>query len=230
MAKTDYIIQSSAGFSGQLVTTKKAIAAYAATLGLTPAQVTSLAADADYFAHVLENETVLKNAARQAIAWADIVREGGALPPTGAPVAPVLPTAVPPVAPGVEARFRALVRQMKASTAYNDSIGKALGIEGSEKGEMDQTTITPLLTPIISGGQVQVGWSWQGFGSKLDMIEIHVDRGTGFTLLTYDTTPGYTDTAPFPATPAKWTYKAIYRKGDAQIGQWSAEASIIVGG
>lgn len=134
------------------------------------------------------------------------------------------------MAPGVEARFRALVRQMKASTAYNDSIGKALGSEGSEKGEMDQTTITPLLTLLISGGQVQVGWSWQGYGSKLDMIEIHVDRGTGFTLLTYDTTPGYTDTAPFPATPAKWTYKAIYRKGDAQIGQWSAEASIIVGG
>jgi hypothetical protein len=36
--------------------------------------------------------------------------------------------------------------------------------------------------------------------------------------------------APLPTTPAKWTYKAIYRKGDSQIGQWSAEVSIIVGG
>ncbi len=230
MAKTDYIMQGGAGFSDQLNTTKNAIAGYAATLGLTPAQVAAQAADAAYYAHVLENETVLKNAARQAVAWADIVRDGGASPPTGAPVAPVLPAAVPPVAPGVEGRFRALVRQIKASTAYNDSIGKALGIEGSEQSAMDETTITPVLTLVSSGSQVQVVWGWQGFGNKLDMIEIHVDRGTGYTLLTFDTTPGYTDTTPLPTTPAKWTYKAIYRKGDAQIGQWSTEVSIIVVG
>jgi hypothetical protein len=49
-------------------------------------------------------------------------------------------------------------------------------------------------------------------------------------MLTYDTTPGYVDTQPFPATPTKWTYKAIYRVGDAQVGQWSNPVSITVGG
>ena len=62
------------------------------------------------------------------------------------------------------------------------------------------------------------------------MIEIQVDRGAGYSLLTYDTTPGYTDTTQFPASPAKWTYKAICRKGDSQVGQWSNPVSITVGG
>ena len=66
----------------------------------------------------------------------------------------------------------------------------------------------------------------------LDLLEIQVDRGDGkgFTLLTYDTTPGYNDTAPLPAAPVKWTYKAIYRVGDAQVGVWSNPVSITVGG
>ena len=62
------------------------------------------------------------------------------------------------------------------------------------------------------------------------MIELQVDRGTGFVFLANDTTPGYTDTHPFPATPTKWTYRAIYRVGDSQVGIWSKPVSITVGG
>jgi hypothetical protein len=36
-----------------------------------------------------------------------------------------------------------------------------------------------------------------------------------------DTTPGYNDTEPFPATAAKWTYRAMYYVGDSPVGQWS---------
>jgi len=49
-------------------------------------------------------------------------------------------------------------------------------------------------------------------------------------LLTIDTTPGYTDTQPLPAIAAKWTYTAIYRVNDEDVGQWSAPVSITVGG
>lgn len=84
----------------------------------------------------------------------------------------------------------------------------------------------------LEGGVVQVGWTWQGQSAFLDMIEIQVDRGTGggFAMLTYDTTPGYTDTTPLPATAAKWKYRAIYRVGDQRVGQWSSEVAITVGG
>ena len=36
------------------------------------------------------------------------------------------------------------------------------------------------------------------------------------------------DTTPFPAAPAKWTYRAIYHVDDAQVGQWSAPVSVTV--
>ena len=64
----------------------------------------------------------------------------------------------------------------------------------------------------------------------LDLCELQVDRGQGWQLLAMDTTPNYTDTAPFPATPTKWKYRAIYRVGDAQVGVWSGVVEIVVGG
>jgi hypothetical protein len=38
------------------------------------------------------------------------------------------------------------------------------------------------------------------------------------------------DSIHFPATPTKWKYRAIYRLDDAQVGLWSAEVSVTVGG
>jgi hypothetical protein len=70
-------------------------------------------------------------------------------------------------------------------------------------------------------------------GAFLDICELQVNRtgaGTAFGPLAFDTTPGYTDTEPFPATPTKWTYRAIYRVGDQRVGQWSKSVSITVGG
>ncbi len=40
----------------------------------------------------------------------------------------------------------------------------------------------------------------------------------------------YHDTQPFPATRTVWTYKAIYRAHDAQVGRWSQTVSVVVGG
>lgn len=113
---------------------------------------------------------------------------------------------------------------------YNAATGLALGIEADEQGGPDLDTVVPEIAVKIVGSHVVIDWGWQGFGSRLDLIEIQVDRGAGFGLFTYDTTPGYNDTTPFPAAPATWTYKAIYRKGDGQVGQWCAPVAIKVGG
>jgi hypothetical protein len=55
-----------------------------------------------------------------------------------------------------------------------------------------------------------------------------VDRGEGkgFGPLAFRTTPNYTDTQPFPAAHTVWTYRAIYRVGDAQVGLWSQTVSV----
>ena len=84
--------------------------------------------------------------------------------------------------------------------------------------------------PLSSKSSLFIRWGWGGHGDYLDAIDILVDRGSGYTHLVTDTTPNYIDSTPLPATAQKWTYKAIFKVGDARVGQWSDEVSITVGG
>ncbi len=230
--KGNYIQGNDNAFSAQLKTYKNNIGDYAVTLGVTPAQVAAQAADSDYLEYVLKCLGIMQNAAQQWTAWKDLTRDGGTPPTNGAPVPPTLPAAVPQVAPGIEARFRALVKQNKASANYNVSIGDALGIEGAQQTPPDFTTLQPQIGATLNGNHVDVDWGWGGYGAYLDLCELQVDRGDGkgYGLLAFDSTPGYSDTAPFPAAPVKWTYRAIYRVGDTQVGVWSNPVSITVPG
>ena len=103
-------------------------------------------------------------------------------------------------------RFRALVKQIKAHANYNTAIGEALGIEGEEQSGPDLMTLQPEIKVMVAGSEVKVFWSWQGQRAFLDAIEIEVDRGTGWQMLT------------------------IYRVGDQRVGQWSNEVGLNVGG
>jgi hypothetical protein len=230
MAKTDYIATNDDAFNAQQQTFKNGIGSYSVLLGLTAAQIAAQAADAAYFDYSLKCLNVMANGAQQWTAWKNIERAGGTQPASGAPVAPVFPAAVAAVAPGIEARFRALVQIIKTNANYNEAIGQALGIEGAQQTGPDLTTIQPIIDAVISGNHVNVKWGWGGNSAFLDICELQVDRndGKGFVLLAYDTTPGYTDTQPFPAAPAIWTYRAIYRVGDSQTGQWSLSVSVTV--
>ena len=232
MAKSDYLSSNDLAFAAQLQTFKTNIGGYAASLGVSKDQIAAQAADADYFNYAVACQQLMVNASQQWTAWKSIIRAGGTTPVTGVPVPPVFPTPVPAVASGVEVRFRALVKQIKANSSYNTAIGTALGIEGAQPVPPDLTTVQPDLDAELSGGQVNVYWGWGGNTAYLDMIELQVDRGDGkgYVLLAYDTTPNYTDTAPLPATPTKWKYKGIYRVGDNRVGLWSKEVIITVGG
>ena len=231
MPKANYIPNSDDAFSALLQTFKNNIGSYATLLSVTPAQVTAQADDADYFAYVIACQTTMQQGAQQWTAWKNLVRGGGGAPSTGSPVPPVFPASVAAVALGVEVRFRALVQQIKNNTNYNTGIGEALGIEGAVQSPPPAGALQPVIDVSISGNHVVLKWGWQGNRASVDMCELQVDRsdGKGFVLLAFDTTPGYTDTTPFPTPPAKWRYRAIYHKGDAQIGIWSSEVSITVG-
>jgi hypothetical protein len=230
MAKTDYVAQYDDAFNAQLQTFKNGIGTYAAVIGVTAAQTTAQAADAAYFDYTLKCMKIMANSALQWTAWKNLARRGGTPPASGAPIAPVFPTTVPAVALGIEARFRALVQATKTNANYNVAIGQALGIEGADQTAPDLTTIQPDIDAMISGNHVNVKWGWGGNSAYLDMCELQVDRGDGkgFVLLAFDTTPGYTDTQPFPATPVTWTYRDIYRVDDEQVGVWSNPVSVTV--
>ena len=232
MPKQDYIQAADDAFAAQLTKFKTGVGGYSALLGVTAAQMAAQAADADCFAYVLACQKIMQDGAQQWTAWKNLERAGGSVPASGAPVPPAFPAAVGAVTPGIEVRFRALVKQIKANASYNEAIGEALGIEGAVHAPPPGAGFQPVLSLELRGGQVYILWGWQGNRAFLDSCEIHADRGDGhgFALLVIDTTPNYTDTTPLPATPGRWKYKAIYRKGDARTGQWSDEVAITVGG
>jgi hypothetical protein len=230
MPKSNYIKANDDEFAAQLNTYKNNIGGYATTLGVLPAQVTAQAGDSAYFAYVLTCHDIAAQLAQQWTVRKDIIRKGGTPPPAGAPVAPVFPAAVTAVAPGVEPRFRALVQQNRTSANYNEGIGEALGTEGEEQTGPDLMTLQPEIKAQAAGSEVKISWGWQGFAAFLDMIELQVDRGSGWQMLAMDTTPNYNDTQPFPATATRWKYRAIFRVGDARVGLWSNEVSVNVGG
>jgi hypothetical protein len=230
MAKADFVDRKDGVFATQLQTFKNNVTPYVAGLGLSPAQVTSQAADADYMQYVVGCLQIMQDTAQQWTTWKNDIRTGTKTLASGAPVVPALSPAVPPVNAGIEARYRALVKQCKASGGYNPAIGQALGIEGADQTGPDLNLVKPAFEVKLNGTQVDVLWGWAGNAAYLDMIELQVDRGAGWQLLSYDTTPNYSDTAAQPSAPTKWKYRGIYRVGDQRVGQWSATASVIVGG
>jgi hypothetical protein len=126
----------------------------------------------------------------------------------------------------------ALVQTIKNSGKCTDAIGEDSGVIGSVASRLDLNTVVPVITAQVAGGAVHFGWGYNGNRSSLSGCEIQVDRGDGkgYGLQTVDTKPNYVDTQPFPATKTVWSYRAIYRVDDAEVGQWSKVVSVAVGG
>ena len=231
MPKSDFIENNDDAFAAQTQKFKLNIGSYTTLFTLTAPQIAAQAADANYFAFVQTCQQIMLDSSQQWTVWKLLTRRGGSAPAAGAPMPPVFPAAVPAMPQGIEVRFRALVKLIKAHPNYNVAIGEALGIEGPIHTPPPGAAFQPVLSLELRGGQVYILWGWQGNRPFLDALELLVDRGDGhgYVLLVMDTTPNYLDPTPFPATPVRWKYKAIFRKNDTRVGQWSDEVGITVG-
>ncbi len=234
MAKSDYMPNGDPGKARLFTLFRDSIGAYLTTFGLLPTDpdIVGQAADATRFHAVVDFINSLQSSAQAWTAEKNYERDGSGTAPT-LNVVPVLPAGFPAAVPaGIVRRFRVLVQRLKSHRNYITATGLALGIEGSPQAAPDWVTLAPRLTATAFGSVVAIGWDWQGYSAFLDMTEIQVDRGggQGFVLLVFDVTPGYDDKTPFPATPARWSYRAIYRVGDGRVGAWSNTVSVIVAG
>jgi hypothetical protein len=209
--------------------------AYAAILGLSNAQRDAAIADARWLAYVLQ--TWLGAVRAWSLACTDAAKEAqhgpdGSLMELPVFTAPALPLGVVAVNKGALERLFVLVQLIKEGGKCTETIGTDLGVFGAEDTGPDLNTVQPIIKVKNVVGGVFVDWNWGGHRAFLDMAELQVDRGDGqgWRTLAFDTTPGYTDTHPAPATPTRTKYRAIYRVGDHQVGLWSAEESAVVGG
>lgn len=201
--------------------------AYAATVGVTPTEVTGLAADALFFNYVCDMHHLHTQTTRDWTAYKQQAAHGSAL--GDLPVTPD-PGTPPPVVPAdIFGRDTTLAVRVKNHPNCTDAIAKDLGIIGAEV-IIDLNSMKPVLMLSLTAGHPHVGWPKQG----MDSLELLVDRndGKGFVPLTFTTNPDYADLSPLPAasTSAVWKYKGIYRYGDQQVGQWSDVATIGVMG
>lgn len=206
---------------------------YGTTLGLSAGQVTAGVADARWLFYIITSwlgaVRTFSPACTDAATAAMTGAAGAALVLPGF-TAPALPAGVVPVAGGALTRLFALVQTIKDSATRTDAIETDLRTVGAGQTGPDLATIQPAFAVTVTGGHVHLAWTWAGNSAYLDLLEIEVDRGAGFVPLVFDTTPGYDDTTPFPATLTKWTYRAIFRVNDARVGLWSDPVSVAVGG
>lgn len=236
MAKSDLIQKGDAEFASQMRLFKNNIGKHAATLGLTPEQLAAQAADADYFNYVVNTHFSLLKTTQSWTVGKKVIRKGDSSgsDQTAPHELPVWthPEPPPAVAPGVEGRFRVLLRHVKASPNYTPGIGKELGIEAVDHAAPDFATLKPLLVARIVSNHVELKWDWQRKRAFLDMCELQVDRGDGkgFVMLTFSTRTRFVDKTPLPDKPTRWAYRAVFRAGDQQAGEWSDTASVLVPG
>lgn len=207
---------------------------YSATLGLTAPQLTAALADANWLIYVLEHW--LPAARAWGLSTTSALNEaesgtGGSVQTLPAFTAPALPNGTASVNPGALDRLFALVQSIKEGGKLTDTISTNLRLTGTAQAGPDLATLQPVISASASGSSVNVKWGWGGHGAFLESCEIQVDRGTGYGLLTIDTTPNYTDTQAFPAgQSALWKYKAIYRQDDQRVGVWSEVVTVAVAG
>jgi hypothetical protein len=232
MARSDFLARDDEGRATQFIVFRDNIGQFLVPLGIPPTDpdIVQQAADATRFRAMVDFQATMQQAAQSWTAEKNYERDGTGTAPAGQ-VIPVLPMNFPvAVPPGIIPRYRRLAKRLNAMSAFTDAMAEALGILGAEQLGPDLTTIQPEIEVVIIGDHVVVIWKWQGWAAFLSMCVIQVDRGDGkgYRDLCYDSTPDYTDTEPFPATPTKWTYRAIYRIGDANVGLWSKPVSITV--
>lgn len=225
MPDQDFIPKDDEGKAALFERFRTAIPVHAAALGLSAADTAGQAADAAWFRYILNRAIVTRNAGSQWTAYKKRVLERGG--EATLPVDPPLPLPEPPaVAPGILARFRALVRRIKVAPGYTVAVGEALGIVSTEAADPDPATLAPRISLRITGGQVVVVWN----KGKQEGVEIQKDSGNGWEYLAADTRPNFTDPTAFPAPPAVWKYRAIYTRDAQKLGQLSQVAAITVGG
>lgn len=157
----------------------------------------------------------MKTAAQEFSRWKEPCRYGEPFASTGTPAAPVLLTAVPPVAPAVEQRFRALQNRSRPMLPTTPPSTKRSRSKDRRRAVPTWRQSSPRSRPRTKGGTVLVGWDWGGHRAYLDLCGLQVDAATGAASLCQPTT------AP-RATPTQSPSLRLRRSGPTA---WTTTAS-----
>lgn len=227
MNMDDYVKKSDLDFVVQLNNFKAKLPSYMALFGIAQTTVDAVNADAAYFGFITSSADTAKDYSKSWTQQRNNARRGtGDVPLSGFPIPVDVSTPPAAILPGVEKRFRQLVKQIKSNANYTEAIGKDLGIVATQP-------IPELTAPVLrvkqSGGKVNIGYTR---GSS-EGVRIYCKRAdeANFTFLDVSTRSPYVDARPNVMDNVAETrqYYAYYIVDDGQVGTQSDTASISVG-
>ncbi|HEY4788738.1 MAG TPA: hypothetical protein VIH57_21955 [Bacteroidales bacterium] len=226
MAKNSYLPVTDADRSAWLKNFSGKLPKYATPLGLTAAETTAVAADSLMFTFAIDQVDWFKKESAKRVAYKNLLAAGepgkqlGDYPALGETI--TAPAAVPS---GIFIRNSKLVQRIKNHQNYTAAIGEDLGIE-THSSIISLINAKPELKVTTDAGRPVLKWT-KGHSTAVDL---YVDRGDGkgFAFLATATVPHYTDMCELPASVAQWHYKAIYKVGDEQTGEFSDIVSVMV--
>ena len=203
------------------------IGTYAAALGITPAEVTAIAAYYVMLGYILGIIDQVRAFSQDLTKFKDKLMMASLGTPLGAVPALTLAAAPPAVDAGIFTIIAGIVKRIKGSTNYNENIGEDLGIIGADI-IIDFENLQPDLKITFDVLRPKLKYKKGG----TDGLNIYVDRsdGRGMLFFKYVTKTTYIDTEELPegVNSAVWIYKGIYVVNDTEVGQPSAAMSVTV--
>lgn len=147
----DYLDKGNLQFSEQLNLCANKLSAYMGRLGIDQTTVNAVKADATYFSFMITSVSAARDYFKSWAKQKKGIRGGyGNVPFVGFPIPVDVSTPPASVLPGVEKRFRNLVKQIKSNPNYTLAIGKDLGITGVKP---SAELTAPVLKLTMKGGK-----------------------------------------------------------------------------
>ncbi|HLG35644.1 MAG TPA: hypothetical protein VI757_12250 [Bacteroidia bacterium] len=203
------------------------IGTYAAALGITPLEVSAIAAFYLMLVYILGIIEQVRTFSQDLTKFKETLMVAPLGTPPGA--VPSITLAAPPAAvdAGIFTIIAGFVKRIKGSVNYNVGIGEDLGIIGADI-ILDFGSMQPDLKITFDVLRPKIKYKKGG----TDGLNIYVDRndGQGIRFLKYVTKTTYIDTEELPAgvNSAVWAYIGIYVVNDTEVGIPSAAMSVTV--
>lgn len=206
---------------------------YAALFGISASALQQVIDDATNFDLGLKAVSAFQSFSKTVVSFKNFLRDGttNATEIVNPPEEPAMPAFTATVMGNIFGRWAKQIQTIKAHPNFTETIGKDLGIIGTDRPPVDPTTIKPVLGHTILAGKPNISWKKQGHQG----VHIYIDRsdGKGYGAMPFtDTKPDFLDEYPLPASgqTAIWKYKAIYIEDDVEIGNMSNELVVNVAG
>jgi hypothetical protein len=203
--------------------------ALATKYGIAAATLTDVATDNAWIQYWVQARHDADNLKQQLTAYFNIIAGNDLAAEIPAPIDFVLPGTAPAEAkPGIEAKTRAIARQIKGDQDYSEADGELLGIVSSETGEAPESVVDFALKTLAN---FELQATFRKFGMDALKLQYRYKggnwQGAGFLV----SSPGTFAIAPQePNTAEEVEIRAIYIQKNAEVGEYSDAKSAFIAG